>query len=531
MKLSRAARWIGLGVALVAIAVVPTPAAAAANTLAITDVAFSATSIDTTAGPSYIDLHWTVTNGNTSAQNIMGSVELRQFEGSAQVGHRRTITFALNPGDAQVWAEYGSTAQQAHFTYQFLVPQYGTSSQAKWKVTNIVAQDGLGHTRRLTAQELESMGVRFTVTQLDDETPPTVAAVWLYYDQPSAVFDDGSGTTITYYVEVDDVGTGFRKGTLVINGPQDTQLSTPFEVKDVGGYVPECGEGEPVYDPVYALCSVKVVIPPGSPSGSWSVRQVRVTDNAGNAAVLREIAAPVVRVSRNDVISASDFAVSPAVVDNWRENKNSNLVFRPAGAVGGLAEVEVQTAGACWPMGTTPTMNDDGTASIPVQVLTITSECRITGIALKDAAGHEAFYGTSFRAPDLGLVITRLPDDTPPLVLSATLPKSTWTTTELETAWGIGLDVVVDNSSGAPVTGFSTTVFNALPASVGGAGGGIFEEPDGHLNLSMHTGVLPPGQYTVGFTLTDAGGRFTQLGYPNRPPGPNGPLIITVIEG
>ena len=515
-------------------AVLATPASAAGNPLTIKDVAFSAAEVDSTPGYGTVSLEWTVTDTDATATRVTGTVELRQYDGATYVGLSRTLTYASDYATSvSVYPQPGSTAQESHYRYDFIVPQYGASATATWRVYRISTQDDRGHAKTLSSRALEELGAAFTVHQLDDETPPTVGAVWLYNDQPMKVYDSGAGTTISYYVDIEDEGVGFRKGTLVLAGPGDARISTDFGLEFIAGQnEPVCG-GLTVYDPTFTLCVVNVVIPPDSPSGNWSVQRVRVLDAVDNVAVARDLPAPVVGVSRNDVLSASDFAVSPAVVDNWRAPAISNLVFRPAGAVGGVTAVDVATGGSCWPASSIPTANPDGTMSIPIQILDgeYADRCDISGIALTDGAGHEAYYGPTHRGSDLGLVITRVPDDTPPLVLSATLRQSVWTQSELAEAWGIGLDVVVDNSSGAPVTQWSTTVFNAQPASVGGGSGGISEEPDGHLSLAMFVGVLPPGEYTVGFTVTDAGGRFTQLGYPNRPPGPNGPLVITVVAG
>src|SRR4029078_9803984 len=128
--------------------------------------------------------------------------------------------------------------------------------------------------------------------------------------------------------------------------------------------------------------------PAGSPSGGWSVKRVRVTDNAGNVRVVNPVDVPVVQVSRNDVVSATDFALSPPVVDNWRETKVSNLVFRPSGLVGGLTSVDLETVAGCWPDASAPTLHPDGPATVAVQVLSFADQCEISGVAIKDGAGH-----------------------------------------------------------------------------------------------------------------------------------------------
>jgi len=97
---------------LVATLTVAAPAAAAPNTLAITEVAFSPTTVDTTGGPTVVNLGWTITNGDTAASIVVGVVELRRFEGSTQIGPAKTITFGYNTSDAQVWAAYGPMVEE-----------------------------------------------------------------------------------------------------------------------------------------------------------------------------------------------------------------------------------------------------------------------------------------------------------------------------------------------------------------------------------------------------------------------------------
>jgi hypothetical protein len=280
-----------------------------------------------------------------------------------------------------------------------------------------------------------------------------------------------------------------------------------------------------------ATCGVSVTLPAETPAGTWTVSRVDLTDVNGNTRRVSKPSSTPIRVSRNDVVTASGFRLEPPAVDNWRESRTSNLVFTPHGAVDGLTSVVVD-AEYCRAESTTPTMRDDGTAAIAIVVKDILKSCKILGVAITDGAAHESFYGAAHGNADLGLTIERVPDTTPPVVLSAALSKSTWTQSELATAWGIGIDVVVDNSSGAPVTGKSATTYDYRGWSVGGGSGGAFEGPNGEVDLSVHVGVLPVGTYTIGFTLTDAANQRSSFGYPNsstQPPG--GPLVLTVIEG
>jgi hypothetical protein len=508
-----------------AVVLLPALPAAAAPAVSLSAVAFSEAHVDTTAGPATVDLTWTARDSAPAATGIGGVVELGQFVGDTRVGPVRQVSWNIEPGLGDVYAASGDI-RESSYRYTFSVPQPGATAAATWRVIRITAKDDKSHTAKLIGTV-----AAFTVAQPADTSAPELTSAGVEWGQPTAIYDDGTGVTIKYLVYATD-DAGLWRGRLVLAGPEGRRIATPFAVKDVGGWALECGAGHDVYEPpTWATCGVPVTLPAGTPAGTWTVARVDLTDVNGNTRHISKPASTPVRVSHNDVVTATDFRLDPPVVDNWRTSKTSDLVFTPHGAVDGLKSVAVDSSGCSVPS-STPAMRDDGTAAVTLVAATFTSSCVIRGVALTDGAGHESFYGTAYGNADLGLTLTRVPDTTPPVALSAVLPKSTWTQSELATAWGIGIDVVVDNSSGAPVTGESATTYDYRGWSVGGGSGGVQEGPNGELGLAVHVGVLPVGTYTIGFTLTDAAGHNSAYGYPNRttqPPG--GPLILTVVEG
>jgi hypothetical protein len=236
-------------------------------------------------------------------------------------------------------------------------------------------------------------------------------------------------------------------------------------------------------------------------------------------------------VSRNDVLSASDFALTEPQVNNWRKQASTALTFQPHGAVGGLESVEVDLSWCSQPS-RTPTVRDDGSVSVEIVMRSgWVDSCTIDAVKLTDKAGNVAFYGTPYGAPGIGLTITRVPDEKAPVVLSATLPKATWTQQETEDAWGIGFDVTVEVDEFAPVSQYSATLYDSEGVSRGGMSGGKHDDGSGVLDLAVSTGRLEPGQYTIGFSLTDEAGNWSAWGYPSDSgnPVPGGPLVLTVV--
>ncbi|MEV0134708.1 hypothetical protein AB0H83_40390 [Dactylosporangium sp. NPDC050688] len=502
------------------------PAAADRSKINITSLGFAADTVDATGGPASVELKWAVADADTTATTIRGSVELRLFNGTTAVGPVKGYTWALQPdGIAEVFADdwWSATAQQSSYTLNFVVPQYGPAEQVTWRVTRFTATDDRGNSKSLDKGALSRFDSSVAATELVDTAVPELETFARGFQ--SEFFQGTAPVTLKYQLSILEQA-GFWKGKLKLAGPGGARVTTAFELVKVNPYTWMCGDSQN-YDNQWVQCDLSVTLPVMAPAGVWRVAGVELTDTTGRTGDHTVAVSNNVRTTRNAPLSASGFALSATEVDNWRQEATVRVSMRPAGAQGAITSVRLTSS--CWQRDTVPQVAVDGTVSVEMVVPTFLSRCDITGIALDDASGDLALYGTSYGNAGLGLVVTRKPDTVPPVVLSSALPKSTWTQAELETAWGIGINVVVDTSSPAPVTQFSTTVFNAEGHSVGGGSGGIQEGADGALNISAHVGVLPVGQYTIGFTLTDAAGNYVQLGYPNRDNPPGGPLILTVV--
>jgi hypothetical protein len=234
-------------------------------------------------------------------------------------------------------------------------------------------------------------------------------------------------------------------------------------------------------------------------------------------------------VTSNSVVQASGFAANPAQVDNWVNTATSRLSMNVTGAVGGVNTIYVDfTAGSpCSEPSTTPTQNASGSYSVDISMFSIASSCTVAGIAVVDGGGDVSVYGTEYVLPDLGIQLTRVPDTTPPVATGAQVFPASQPTNPNSTGFeGLTVDV---NDAIAPVTQIDTTVFNSSGQIVGGSSGGVLATLTGPVSTDVSLPVgLPPGTYTVGFQLTDAGGLTSSYGYPNSPPVPGGPLAFTI---
>ncbi|WP_238010453.1 hypothetical protein KZZ52_25160 [Dactylosporangium sp. AC04546] len=507
------------------------PATADRSAITLASLGFAADTVDATGDATGIGLTWTIVDQDSAATTIGGSVELRLFAGDRAVGPARTYTWDLQPnGVADVFADdwWQATAQRSSYTLNFVVPQYGPAEHVTWRVTGLTARDDHGNSRSFDRAALARFDSSVAVTELVDTANPTLEALARGWNQLPEIYDNGGPITLGYSLGITEQA-GFWKGRLKLAGPGGAHATASFELVKLNSYIWMCGDAQN-YDNQLVNCDISVTLPTRSPAGVWRVASVELTDTVGHTLTATGSSSSDVRTTRNRPLSAGGFALSATEVDNWRSEQIVRISMTPAGAQGGVTSVRLDSS--CWQRDTTPIPGPDGTIAIEMVVPVFLGRCAVDGIALQDAKGNLALYGTRYHNADLGLVVTRQPDTVPPVALSAVLRKPVWTQTELQEAWGIAVDVTVDTSSPAPVTGFSTTIYDAGGISTGGGSGGI-QEADGYLGLSAHANWLPPGQYTIGFTLTDAAGNFTQYGYPNGVgnPVPGGPLILTVVAG
>jgi hypothetical protein len=397
-------------------------APAAGPVLQVKSIAFDPTQVDVTQDFATAYLTWTITDRAAQAQRVNGAVELRQFAGDEQVGQPRTVSYDLDWGRAQVGGS--GTAQESTYVYAFAVPRYSSAAETIWRVTKVTIADDVAHARTVR----DPGPAALAVTQLVDSEGPVAQQLYFDFDQPRGFYDDGSGVTLRYRAQIVDE-SAFKKGKLTLAGPDGKRVASTFQLTQSGSQW-SCN-GEAAYDPTRVTCPVSIAVPAGSPSGTWRVARLDLTDSWGNtrADTSPEGPAPI-QVSRNDVVSASDFALTEPQVNNWRQQASTALTFKPHGAVGGLASVDVDLDWCSQPSHT-PAVGADGSVSVEILVPSgWSTSCKIDGVKLTDGAGNVAFYGTAYGAPDLGLTITQVPDDKAPVVLSASLPKATWTQQE-----------------------------------------------------------------------------------------------------
>jgi len=503
---------------------------AAHGKLAVTALGFSQSTVDASTGTATVTLNWTVTDSDPSATDVAGLVYIRMagskpgtFIGMAAVG-AYDLTGALT-GDEQ--GNGSGTAQDASFSYTFAVPQYANATTARWEVSEVTAQDDQGHTLTLTGARLAAFHAVLTATELVDSTAPTYdSLMFATPGQRPYVYNNGASGSMTYYLEVLDAQSGLWRGSVTLRGPEgQTARGTFSMVYSVADEVDLCN-GELSPDDNDALCTVTVTIPAGAAAGTWTVSTIRLTDNAGNVAVYRNIDALPITVTANAVVTASGFSASPSEVNDWQNSATSTVSFTVAGAVDGVSAAYVDAAGACVQSGAATVAGD--VVSVPMTVVVGTPSCTISGIAVLDGAGDLALYGSEYGAPSPGVTITQVPD-TPPVIASASLSPSS--VPESASAQTVTL-YVTTGSTLAPVTDIIASLYDSSGNQVAGASaffsGYLTSGETWPLSFTVPAN-LAPGVYTVGMTVIDSANLSTSYS-PSGQAIPGGPVQLTVTS-
>ncbi|WP_030061211.1 MULTISPECIES: hypothetical protein [Streptomyces] len=507
----------------------------AGDQLGLSALAFASPTVDASAAPAPVTVTWTVTDSDPAATQTGGSIVIRQ-QGDAPdtyVGQSYVVDF-LQGSQGYGGATFVSgDAASATYSYTFVVPRYAGSATAKWAVS-LVSVYEINTQQRLvlSGAALDGFGKVVTAT----EQPSTVTAIQPSVDlnlngRPPYAYV-GDNYYLSYNVGIQEQQSGFWKGTITLAGPGGATLKGSFENSTYNGQL-----GYPCQQNVnYPTCTALVLLPAGTPAGTWSISSVSLTNNAGQTKSFTPQNPRPVTVTSNAAVSADQFGTTPNELNSWQQPAPFKVLMRVQGAQNGVRSIELywQDLGRCTQRSTAPSVEPDGRYSVPATLSQSNNgspnACTLAGIAVTDGAGNLALYGSAFAAPDPGLSVRSIPDTTPPTVTSAALNVTSLPQSQ---AGSRSVNVIAQVvSQTAPVNGFSTYVYDASGKVVGQTSGGTSASPDGTVSLGLY---LPygtaVGTYTVGFRITDTGWLGTSYGMPDSQPVPGGPLVLTITQG
>jgi len=504
----------------------------AGGKLAFASISFAQKHVDASGGPVPVTLNWRVTDSNPNASYVGGEIDIRLAGDSpgTYVGQTYQIQYDIN-GDTSATAS--GTAQDSSYSYSFAVPQYANKAQAQWVVTKATALDNQGGKLTLSGAALGAFSATLKAKELVDTTPPTYDNTLALEPANSGshpyVYDNGVAGSMGYSLMAQDQQSGFWKGAIRLTGPGGQTLHAGFAYTSSEDQGESCGSvsGGDDFD---TSCAVAVTIPAGTAAGTWVVSAITLVNNAGVSKTYGNLDADPIVVTGDASLSASGFTASPNPVNDWLNVINPvQVTMSVTGAQQGVSAIYVDSVGGepCQQFGTTPTVNSDGTLSVPIDVYQGDPTCQVAGIAIVDGAGNVALYGPEYNAPDPGLTITRVPDTTAPTATSASLTPSSLPASETyDNSFTLDLQIVAPV---APVNQLSIFVYDSSGNQVFQQGGGVSDTLTGQLQDFFNLfEFLSPGTYTVGFTLTDEGGLSTSYGTPGGQPMPGGPLQFTV---
>jgi hypothetical protein len=532
-QLIAAAAVIAISIAGTAVAEASPVTGPAGGKLAYTSISFAQHHVDASGGHAAVTLTWQLTDSNKNASYVAGEIDIRMAGDTPGtfIGRTYQIQYDLNGSlDGTVTAT--GTAQDSSYSYAFPVPQYANAKEATWVVTKATALDDQGDTRSLSGAALDGFSVTLNAKELADTTPATyqgLAITPVNGVLHPYVYDNGVNGSMGYSMDVQEPESGFWKGTIRLKGPGGQTLDGAFAFSSSQNQGQNCGNLV-ASDDFDTSCGLEMTIPMGTAPGTWVVSAITLVSNAGVSKTYGDLNAVPIVVTADTGLSASGFTASPNPVNNWVNFLNPvQITMSVAGAQQGISAIYVDAANAapCEQSDTTPTVNPDGTVSVPIDDFRGTAVCQIGGIAIVDGAGNVALYGSEYNAPDPGVTITRVPDTTAPTATSASLtPTSLAASQTFENPFTLTLQIVAPI---APVDQISIYAYDS-------SGNQVFEEFGGtpftstgqfqtFFNLNES---LPAGTYTVGFTLTDEGGLSTSYGTPGGQAMPGGPLQFTV---
>jgi hypothetical protein len=395
----------------------------------------------------------------------------------------------------------------------------------------VTVRDNQGASVDISGVTLTGFRAVLDATELPDTTAPSYDQfTFANPDQRPFLYDNGTSASLTYSLEVLDPESGFWKGTLELSGPGGQHALGSFAAGySVSEGLNVCGQGIG-FGTQDIFCTATVTIPANAAAGTWSVSAITLTDNAGNTETYGGLSELPVTVTADSVIKASGFTASPNPVDDWGTFADTTLTMAVTGESGGITAIYVDgTAGACGQSSTAPTLNSDGTYSVPLFMVINNPSCTITGIAVVDGAGDVSLYGSEYGAPDPGVTITQVPDTTPPVATAASL-SSTTLAYSADSQFD-GLTLTIDDPV-APVDEVGVFLYNSSGSGGEVSFGGVQSTLTGTLTTSVSIPAgMAPGTYTVGFDLTDAAGLTSFYGtMPNGLPVPGGPLTLTITS-
>ena len=263
-------------------ATVPVTGPVDSNAPALTGLAVTPATADTTTGDKTFTLTAHATDGESGVAGV--SVGVNGPSGT-------TDTVQLTP-------TAGGTPAAAVLTGTYLAPAF--SAVGAWTFGPVVVTDVYGNTHTYTTAQLSTAGFAtgFTLTGTPDVTNPTLTGVAL---SASSVDVSSGGQSVTATVTATDNASGVRSGSLTYsNGGHD--VTAFFDTSNRTG------------SPTAATFTVQLNVPQYTAPGAYTLSDVELTDQAGNNAAYSSATLPAAGVARTLTVGDAHPDVTPPTV-------------------------------------------------------------------------------------------------------------------------------------------------------------------------------------------------------------------------
>jgi hypothetical protein len=395
---------------------------------------------------------------------------------------------------------------------------------------------GAGDSIDWTAHQLSAFPRTFTALTTVDKGYPGLDQIALAQGAQATVYEaPGQGVALRYQLDGQEAKSGVHGGTVVVTGSDGRTARGSFAIAwgESGSYE-GCGNIDWMQREVLD-CTVTVSLPAGLPEGDWKVTEVDLTSNSGVTHAYTGLSEAAVHVTSDSVLSATGFAFTPSQIDSWHSPVPAvQFSLRASGAVGGVSSVQLTNWGnnatECQQLSTTPTVQADGTVTVPVRGLRGQFSCQLTGLIITDGHGDQAVYGSSLGAPDTDATLTNIPDTVLPTVDAVTVTPGAVAANDTQTWIKLTIDL---SASTAGVNGLDLYLVDASGHAHSIQSGGVPTTFSGPLDefFTLPQGT-EPGTYTIGFTLQDQGYETVSYGLPGSgsQPMPGGPVTLRVTD-
>lgn len=477
-----AALVAGIGVAT------GTASAVAATGSQVTALSWATPHVDATSGTATDTLTWTVEYPSTDGQPDghltigMASATPGQF-----LPNTLTVDFFQDGVSASV-AESG-TETTLTFSYRFTVPRSAFTTTPTYAVTSLTAFFG-GSEENLTAAQLAQppFGSSFTANAALDPGPSVSSLATTMPFTRAA----GLGATENWTAVPATTQSAWTSLTFDLLAPDGTTLSVPIGNGTLSGpFDTTIPGGTPVREPAHLPTTVQ--------DGTYTVQQVSITDRLGVTNTITAPANSSFIVTRNEVIGASGFLLSPNNVNDWASAQTVDLTMTtvsPAPITGAVVQLSSDRCVAGTP--TFGTGSGAGTVTVPITVAEATTSCTVEGIGLVDSAGDASAFGPGF-ASDPNLPTFTAETGPAPTALGVSVP----TEDQFDYDAGGSFDMSMQVSSWAP--GVVDVQVSAYGVKLGEVTPN--RQLSGEVGLSVTVAPrTPPGPLPLTVQLKDAAG-------------------------